>query len=448
MAQTPQAETIAAIATPQGRGGIGVVRVSGPLCLTIAQRLAKLKPNPRHATLCTLADLTGAAIDQGLLLYFPGPHSFTGEDTLEFQGHGGPVVMDAVLNAVLACGVRLAAPGEFSRRAFINGKLDLSAAEAIADLIDSQSSRAAKLALRTLQGALADAVNRIAAQLIEIRVFIEASLDFPDEELDPADTDDLTRRIQVLQQELVTVCAQTEQGRILREGITVVIAGRPNAGKSTLLNALAGKPSAIVTDIPGTTRDLIREDILIDGMPVHIVDTAGLRDGAQTVEQIGIDRALQEAGNADLILYLVDDTVGWSDHDTQIRKRLSATVPLITVFTKIDASGRTQSHDENTLALSVIAGQGMQPLLAAIKNHSGLESGAEGLFLARRRHVVALEEARQHMAIAEALCGRHAGLELVAEELRLAHKALGGITGEFTSEDLLGEIFTTFCIGK
>ncbi len=449
MAYLHDADTIVASATPQGRGGVGVVRMSGPLSRVIADRLAgQTTLRPRHATLCVLRDTEGEPIDQGLLLFFPGPHSFTGEDTIEFQGHGGPVVMDAVLQAMIACGARSADPGEFSRRAFLNGKLDLSAAEAIADLIDSQSSRAAKLALRTLQGALADAVAVLVGALTRLRVFLEATLDFPDEELDVDQNTQIGDPLGDLLLSLDSLCANTEQGRILREGFTVVISGRPNAGKSTLLNSLTGKNSAIVTDIPGTTRDLIREHILIDGMPVHIIDTAGLREHADTVEQIGIERALQEVAQADLILYLVDDVAGWTEDDTRILARLPASVPLVKVHTKIDVSGAPPGVIDDVLYLSVVHGAGMDELRQLIKARSGLQHGGEGLFLARRRHVEALQEARRYLQAAQVLCEHRAAPELLAEELRLAHQALGRITGEFTSEDLLGEIFTSFCIGK
>ncbi len=448
MPPEPAVDTIAAIATAQGRASVGVVRLSGPASAAIARRLTGQPLSPRKASLATVRSAQGEALDQGLVLYFPAPHSYTGEDVVEFQGHGGPVVMDAVLHSFLACGARLAAPGEFTRRAFLNGKIDLTRAEAIADLIDSQSQRAAQLAMRTLQGALAQQVEGLAQRLVQLRVRVEATLDFPDEDVDPlADRvaqDALAETVNLLRR----LAASAEQGRILREGCTVVISGRPNAGKSTLLNALSGRDSAIVTDIPGTTRDLIREHIQIDGLPVHLIDTAGLRDTTEAVERIGIERALAEITNADLILYLIDDTVGWNDMDQRILDRLPAGVPLLRVFTKSDLSGRRAGASGEDFRLSATADRGLNELRQLIKQRLGGLSSGEGLFLARRRHVQALQAAEQHLLAAQAHGSQGAGVELLAEELRLAHKALGTITGEFTSDDLLGEIFASFCIGK
>ena len=450
-------DTIAAIATPPGKGGVGVVRVSGPDCRAIASSIAGIKePRPRFAHYCHFRG-SGTSdqdvIDQGLALFFPGPHSFTGEDVLELQGHGGPVVLDRLLRAVLHCGARMARPGEFSERAFLNNKIDLTQAEAIADLIDSGSEQAARQAMRSLDGAFSREVHGLVEATTQLRIYVEAAIDFPEEEIDFISDSRVATELQALEDQLRHILRLAQQGSLIKEGMTVVIAGKPNAGKSSLLNALAGKESAIVTDIAGTTRDVLRENILIDGMPLHIVDTAGLRDSQDQIEQEGIRRAWQEIERADQVLLVLDDRDIHGDIDTAIPQDLrDATVKqkLCVVINKIDISGRAPGQinpQGNYLAISAKTGAGLDALRNYLKHSVGYDD-ADTPFTARRRHLDALERGLHHVLQgAEQLRSQLAG-ELLAEELRLAQQCLAEITGEFRSDDLLGRIFSSFCIGK
>lgn len=444
-------ETIAAIATPPGRGGVGIVRVSGPAARQVAERLLGHCPAPRHASYGVFRDLEGQVLDEGIALFFANPHSFTGEDVLELQGHGGPVVLDGVLSAALAAGARPARPGEFSERAFLNGKLDLAQAEAVADLIEAGSREAARLALRSLQGAFSARIQALVDGLTALRTYVEASIDFSDEDIDFLSEGGVDERLAALSAQLAAVREAARQGAVMREGITVVIAGLPNAGKSSLLNVLSGREAAIVTEVPGTTRDVLREQISIDGVPLHVVDTAGLRESADRVEQEGIRRAWQELEKADRILLVVDDAIGVTDAERAILTRLPH-IPVTVVRNKIDLSGQTPAVLEGPLGsevrLSARSGAGLDGLRSHLKHSVGWRDSTEGLFTARRRHLDALDRAAAHLARgAQVLRDFRAG-ELLAEELRLAQQALGEITGEVTSDDLLGRIFSSFCIGK
>ncbi len=447
------ADTIAAVATPPGRGGVGIVRVSGPHVAAITQRILGKTLPPRQAEYLPFRDRHGAVIDHGIALSFVAPNSFTGEDVLELQGHGGPVVMDMLLAETLALGARLARPGEFSERAFLNGKLDLAQAEAIADLIDSASQQAARSALRSLQGEFSRRVHALVDRLVELRMYVESAIDFPEEEIDFLSEGNVLARLESIEVELKQVLTSAQQGQRLREGMTLVIAGQPNAGKSTLLNALTGRESAIVTDIPGTTRDVLREQILIDGLPIHVVDTAGLRESTDVVEQIGIRRAWDEIARADRLLLLIDDAHGVTPADEAILARLPEPRPPLTlVRNKIDVSRHAPGLGTGTwgpeIRLSAREGQGIDLLREHLKQCAGYQSGGEGGFMARRRHVDALERAQRHLDHGHEQLTRYRAGELLAEDLRLAQEALSEITGEFTSEDLLGRIFTSFCIGK
>lgn len=443
-------DTIAAIATPPGRGGIGVVRISGPRVPDIARALLGALPEPRQATLCVARAAAGARLDQGLALYFPAPRSYTGEHVLEFQGHGGPVVLHAVLGAALDAGARLAEPGEYTRRAFLNGRLDLAQAEAVADLIDAASAEAARSAMRSLEGEFSAAVHRLVAAVTELRALTEAMLDFPEEEVDELHRGDAQARLAAARAALADVFARSRQGSLLREGLHVVIAGRPNVGKSSLLNRLAGAERAIVTPVAGTTRDLVREDIRIEGVPLRVVDTAGLRESADAVEKIGIERAWKEIGRADVVLAVHEASeAGMPAGDSELLARVEAALPAgaarIRVFNKIDLAGKRAARRPGEVWLSAKTGEGMDLLRAALLEAAGWEQGGESVFLARERHLRALERARAHLDAAAAQLGRW---ELFAEDLRLAQQALSEISGEFTTEDLLGEIFGRFCIGK
>ena len=444
-------DTIAAIATPPGRGGIGVVRVSGPVCGRVAEGVLGGLPFPRQAALRRFRDADGHTIDQGLALYFPAPNSFTGEDVLELQGHGGPVVMDTLLERVLELGARLARPGEFSERAFVNDKLDLAQAEAVADLIDASSRQAARAAMASLQGGFSARVTGLVEILIQLRMYVESAIDFPEEEIDFLADTGIQERLAALQTDLADILASAAQGRLLREGMTVVIAGQPNAGKSSLLNRLVDREAAIVTAIPGTTRDLLREYIQLDGMPLHVVDTAGLRDSVDEVEREGIRRARDELAGADRILLVVDDEAGISQADRALLAHLPGDRPITWIRNKIDLSGRAAGLAETEhgveIALSARTGEGLAALKAHLKHCMGFQSAVEGQFMARRRHLDALNRAWDCLARGEAHLAVGAG-ELLAEELRLAQRHLGEITGEFTADDLLGRIFTSFCIGK
>ena len=429
-----------------------MVRVSGGLVPIIAAGVLGDMPQPRHAALRIFRDADGEMLDGGLALYFPAPNSFTGEDVLELHGHGGPVVMDMLLARVLELGARPAQPGEFTQRAFLNDKIDLTQAEAIADLIDSGSSQAARAALRSLQGEFSVAVHSLTEAVTETRMHVEAALDFPEEEVDFLADTVLHERIASAIDLCEQITARAQQGALLREGMTVVIAGRPNAGKSSLLNCLAGYDAAIVTDIPGTTRDVLRERIHLDGMPLHIADTAGLRDDADVVEAEGIRRARNEMIRADRILYVIDATRALDDESMRAElSTLPAEIPLTVVLNKIDVAQGTSRYEQSQpprLHLSAITGEGVDLLREHLKECMGFQGADTGTISARRRHLDALNRAQAHLQEAQRqLLERRAG-ELMAEELRQAQQALSEITGEFTPDDLLGRIFTTFCIGK
>ena len=451
-------ETIAAIATAQGRGGVGIVRISGPLASTAAQAITARALTPRYAHYGPFRDAEGEVIDEGLALYFPGPNSFTGEDVLELQGHGGPVVLDMLLQRCVQLGCRLARPGEFSERAFLNDKLDLAQAEAIADLIEASSAQAARNALRSLQGAFSLRVNDLTEKLISLRIYVEAAIDFPEEEIDFLADGHVLAMVDKVRAELSTVLKEAGQGALLRDGMNVVIAGRPNAGKSSLLNLLAGREAAIVTDIAGTTRDVLREHIHIDGMPLHVVDTAGLRDTEDHVEKIGVERALKAIGEADRVLLVVDATAPEADDPfalwpefleqrpdpakvTLIRNKADLSAEPISMTTSVDG--------HVTISLSAkTEGAGLELLREHLKACMGYEQTAESSFSARRRHLEALRQACGYLDHGrEQLTLAGAG-ELLAEDLRHAQQALGEITGAFSSDDLLGRIFSSFCIGK
>lgn len=446
-------ETIAALATPPGRGGVGIIRVSGPLAGDIARHMLGGLPAPRRAEYLPFRDAEGEILDTGLALYFPAPHSFTGEDVLELQGHGGPVVMDLILQRCFTLGARPARPGEFSQRAFLNDKLDLAQAEAVADLIDSASAEAARLAMRSLQGAFSRRIHELVEALTELRIYVESAIDFPEEEIDFLGDGQVQTKLNKVLKDLAETQAAARQGNLLREGMTVVIAGRPNAGKSTLLNALAGRETAIVTDIPGTTRDILREHIQIDGLPLHIIDTAGLRHSEDAVEQEGIRRAWAEIEGADRILLLHDATEPFVAQEQQLLAQLIETGPPITlVQNKIDLleTAAMPLGLANTLELQVSAhtGAGLAELRQHLKECVGYEASGEGQFMARRRHLEALESARQHLENGQRQLQEHAAGELLAEDLRQAQRALGEITGDVSADELLGRIFASFCIGK
>ncbi len=449
-------DTIAAVATPPGRGGVGMIRISGKLATALAQQILGLIPQPRYAHYGPFYDRQGLEIDRGIALFFPNPHSFTGEDVLELQGHGGPVILDLLLREILAQGARSARPGEFSERAFLNDKLDLAQAEAIADLIDSSSEQAARSALRSLQGEFSNRIHELVEALIQLRIYVEAAIDFPEEEIDFLADGKVSSDLSNIQQDLQTVLSQANQGALLREGMNVVIAGRPNAGKSSLLNALAGKQSAIVTDIAGTTRDVLREHIHIDGMPLHIIDTAGLRDSDDVVEQIGIDRAWQEIRNADRVLLLVDAVSTAETAPDKIWPDFMAHLPSLDKVTvirnKIDLSdesiGVDSQQDCHLIRLSAKQDQGIDLLRQHLKQCMGYDSTCEGGFMARRRHLEALHQAEQALQIGATQLNSNGAGELLAEDLKQAQNSLSEITGEFSSDDLLGRIFGSFCIGK
>ena len=455
MIHTPS-PTIAAVATAPGRGGVGVIRISGKNLLPLAQQISGGKtPKPRLALYTDFYDAENRAIDSGLMLYFAAPASFTGEDVIELQGHGGPVVMQMLLSRCLELGARLAEPGEFTKRAFLNNKLDLAQAESVADLIDASSQSAARMAVRSLKGAFSQHIHALVEELITLRMLVEATLDFPEEDIDFLEAADARGRLAGLQGRLKTVLAQAQQGAVLREGMNVVLVGAPNVGKSSLLNALAGDDIAIVTDIAGTTRDTVREQITLDGIPVHITDTAGLRDTDDTVEKIGIERSGKALAEADVALILIDPAEGLNQKTRDILAALPPNLKKIEVHNKIDLAGTApslsdgltlESGADTLIALSAKTGAGLDLLKQALLQQVGWQGESEGLFLARRRHTHALETAQSELDNA-ALCGS-GQIELMAEHLRLAQAACSEITGEFTADDLLGVIFSRFCIGK
>ncbi|KJY68639.1 tRNA modification GTPase TrmE [Vibrio coralliilyticus] len=450
-------ETIVAQATAPGRGGVGIIRVSGPLAAKVASEVTGKELRPRYAEYLSFTAQDGTQLDQGIALYFPNPNSFTGEDVLELQGHGGPVVMDMLIKRILQIpGIRTARPGEFSERAFLNDKLDLAQAEAIADLIDASSEQAAKSALKSLQGAFSNRIQTLVESLIHLRIYVEAAIDFPEEEIDFLADGKVSADLQTIIDSLTAVRKEATQGAIMREGMKVVIAGRPNAGKSSLLNALSGKESAIVTDIAGTTRDVLREHIHIDGMPLHIIDTAGLRDASDEVEKIGIERAWEEIEQADRVLFMVDGTTTDATDPKEIWPdfvdRLPSNIGMTVIRNKVDQTDETLGichvNDPTLIRLSARTGQGVESLRTHLKECMGFAGGHEGGFMARRRHLEALEKAAEHLDIGQQQLEGYMAGEILAEELRIAQQHLNEITGEFSSDDLLGRIFSSFCIGK
>ncbi|MDG6300847.1 tRNA uridine-5-carboxymethylaminomethyl(34) synthesis GTPase MnmE [Glaesserella parasuis] len=450
-------ETIAAQATPIGRGGIGILRVSGPLATEVAQAVLGKCPKPRIADYLPFKDEDGTVLDQGIALFFKAPHSFTGEDVLELQGHGGQVILDLLLNRILKVkGVRIARAGEFSEQAFLNNKLDLAQAEAIADLIDATSEQAARSALKSLQGEFSNKINELVDSVIYLRTYVEAAIDFPDEEIDFLADGKIEAKLNEIIAQLANVRKEAKQGTILREGMKVVIAGKPNAGKSSLLNALAGREAAIVTDIAGTTRDVLREHIHIDGMPLHIIDTAGLREASDEVEKIGIKRAWDEIEQADHVLLMIDSNESQADSFQQewatFLAKLPKNIPVTVIRNKVDLTGEAESlvqaDNFTVIRLSAQTKVGVDLLREHLKKSMGYQSSTEGGFIARRRHLVALETAAEHLERGHIQLTQFYAGELLAEELRMVQNALSEITGQFTSDDLLGNIFSSFCIGK
>ena len=441
--------TIAAIATAPGRAGIGVVRLSGRNLGELSQKICGKTPRARLATLSDFSDGAGGVIDQGLALYFPAPHSYTGEDVLELQGHGGPIVLQRLLKRCLQLGARVAEPGEFSKRAYLNGKMDLAQAEGVADLIDAATEQAARCAQRSIQGEFSAEIHALEGQLVQLRALTEATLDFPEEEIDSGTRADQAGRLAALQEKLAQLINASDQGSLLREGALVVLAGRANAGKSSLLNRLAGEEVAIVTEIPGTTRDLIRQSLNLYGVPVHIIDTAGLREATDPVEQAGIARTWAAIGKADLALLVIDGSVAESEEDLAIAARLPKGLACLRVYNKSDLAGkaacRTHEGGKEAVVLSAKTGEGLELLRAAIAEAIGWRGDAEGVFMARARHLEALRAALAGLRLAAV---EQRQQEFFAEELRGAHAALMSITGEVTADDLLGEIFSRFCIGK
>lgn len=450
---TDSMDTICAVATPPGAGGLGIVRVSGPGVPEISKAMTGRLPAPRYALLTDFLDARGGVIDSGILLYFAAPQSFTGEHVLELQGHGGIHILQQLVNRVLELGARAARPGEFSERAFLNDKMDLVQAEAVADLIGSGSDAAARAAQRSLQGVFSNQIHLLQEQLTSLRVFVEAAIDFPDEEIDFLAESDVSERVVQTELQLSGLLKTAQQGRLLRDGMVLAIIGRPNAGKSSLLNALSGQESAIVTEIPGTTRDVLREQIVIEGIPVHIADTAGIRETSDVIEAEGIRRARQALESADIVL-LIRDVADSATPDQALIAEIPEGVGIINVANKVDLlpqrtlSGGSDSGTAPHVWISARTGEGVDELKKRILQEIGVTDQAQGAFSARQRHVDALHRARSHLlAGAHAMENEQAG-ELLAEELRLAQQALGEITGEVLADDLLGEIFSSFCIGK
>jgi tRNA modification GTPase len=454
-------DTIAAIATATGRGGVGIIRVSGKHVLAIAQSIVKTSLKPRQAHYCDFYSADNEIIDQGLAIFFPNPHSFTGEDVLELQGHGGPVVLDMLLNTVLKLGARLAKPGEFSERAFLNDKIDLAQAEAIADLIDASTEQAARNALHSLQGVFSKRIHQLVEALIQLRIYVEAAIDFPEEEIDFLTDGKIQKDLLNIETQLSQIFQEAKQGTLVRDGMRLVIAGKPNAGKSSLLNALSGRDSAIVTPIAGTTRDVLREHIHIDGMPLHIADTAGLRESPDQIEQIGIERAWQEIEQADRILLVVDANQNTTtDIDQLWPESVNKIDPqkIILIRNKIDLSQETiglktseltkTENGQYYLNISAKHYQGIDDLRSYLKSIMGFQQTNESGFTARRRHLDALQRAYDFIQQGKIQLQTFAAGELLAEDLRQAQNALSEITGEFTPDDLLGRIFSSFCIGK
>ena len=444
-------DTIVAVASPAGRGAIGVIRVSGPQVPQIADGILGALPSPRRAQFSKFLDARGRSLDEGLALYFPSPASYTGEHVLELQGHGGALVVDMLLKRLLELGCRMARPGEFSERAYLNGKMDIAQAEAIADLIDAGTTAAARAAVRSMQGEFSARVADLKDRITALRTYVEAAIDFPDEEVDFLSGDALRGRLAAVFGAFESITAAAHQGALLREGLHVVIAGKPNAGKSSLLNKLAQDEVAIVTDVPGTTRDVLRRQVHLDGLPVNLIDTAGLRRTVDVVEAEGVRRARSEIAKADRVLYVLD-AAGLPDAEEL--EQLPPEVPVTLIFNKIDLSGTSPRFEAGDATqpprvyLSALNGAGLDLLRAHLKESAGYQDSESGAFSARRRHLDALRRARGHAQDAADVLNDTRAFELFAEDLRLAQQALGEITGEFTSEDLLGEIFSSFCIGK
>ena len=440
-------ETIAAIATPPGRGGVGIVRVSGPGAHSLAQAIAGSLPPPREARFTTFRDAAGGPIDEGLVIVFSKPRSYTGEDVVELQGHGGPVVMRALLDRCIDLGARLARPGEFTERAFLNGRIDLAQAESVADLIDAASVEAARGAARSLAGEFSQRIHALTDALTELRVHVEACIDFPEEEIDPADLRAQAARLAALREQVERVQAAASQGAVLREGLTVVLIGRPNVGKSSLLNRLAGDEVAIVTPIAGTTRDYVKATITLQGVPIHLVDTAGLRDAEDEVERLGVERSWKAVESAGAVVF-VEDSEAEAVRDAELLARVPASLPVARVVNKIDRSGvkpgMQASASGPLFHISALTGAGVDAVEAWLLRVAGWRPEGEGLFMARQRHVDALARAGRHLAAAADV----SAFEIKAEELRLAQGALGEITGLVSADQLLGEIFSRFCIGK
>jgi len=445
-----RSDIIAAVATASGRAGIGIVRISGPRLKELAGGLIARPLPARQAVFSHFLTSDQQVIDSGLALYFPGPHSYTGEDVLELQGHGGPVVLQLLLHRCLELGARLAEPGEFTRRAYLNDKLDLAQAESVADLIDASTAQAARCAVRSLQGAFSERLKCLAQSLTELRMLVEATLDFPEEDIDALDRAEVERRLAGLLGELAGIEEASRQGSLLREGLHIVLAGQPNVGKSSLLNQLAGQDLAIVTEVPGTTRDAIRQSINLGGVPAHMIDTAGLRESTDTVERLGIARTWDLIGRADIVLLIMDSRTGETEADRKILERLPGAIPRVKVMNKIDltndATARKQMEQTTPVVwLSAETGEGVEMLRDALLGVAGWRGDSEGLFMARARHLSALAVTRSHLQRANQCVGQ---TELLAEELRLAQSALGSITGGVTADDLLGHIFSRFCVGK
>jgi len=443
-----ETDTICAIATPPGVGGVGIIRISGPSSIQIAGQLLNVELQPRHAHFARFLDDDGQTLDSGIAVFFPAPASFTGEDIVELQAHGGPQILQMLLTRVLSLGARPARPGEFSERAFLNNKLDLVQAEALADLIESATGSSARAAQRSLEGVFSRRVDKLHTELVELRVFVEATLDFPDEEIDFLTDSDVLERLDKVNEQLQLLLDQAHQGQLLRDGINIVIAGLPNAGKSSLLNALAGRDTAIVTEIPGTTRDVLREYISLDGLPVHVADTAGIRDSDDLVEAEGVRRARETLATADIVLLVLDSTKA-IDKQLALKDEIT-TIPCIEVYNKVDLTGTATGLDEDGLKVRVSAktGKGLQHLIELVKQLAGVTAAQDGVFSARTRHLEALRKTREHIQTGREQLVHYDAPEALAEELRLAQTSLGEITGQYLPDDLLGDIFSKFCIGK